>query len=373
MRKTSLNPYEENICKGSCKKSNSRLNFVENNPTSIFNSNDDVNPNNDTTLMLTAVWAAQCASGVTCETVDLAVNETKDFSYTGDAQGATLAKAGYYKLEVWGAQGGTANGYRGGYGGYSTGVYASTASGLIYVYVGGAGTNGCGLLNGGYNGGGDVLSSNDRGTCVSASGGGATHISTTAKLLEDLESDKSSVLIVAGGGGGGSKWGDQWWYGIGGDGGGIVGEDGSKTVSAGGDGYAGTGGTQDEGGECKVGGYFKGKFGTAVYSYYSSADKGTYTLSDYNTGGAGGGGWYGGGGGCFTSGGGGGGSGYIGSSELISSGSLVKHMTCYSCSTSSDSTTLTYSNTTTPSSTATADVTKTGSGYARITYLGTSI
>ena len=95
------------------------------------------------TITVIAQWKANCASGVTCVDVDLAVNETKDFSYTGTVQGATLTKAGYYKLEVWGAQGGAVNtngvietgpGYSG-TGGYSVGVYQATTGQVLYIYV----------------------------------------------------------------------------------------------------------------------------------------------------------------------------------------------------------------------------------------------
>ena len=85
---------------------------------------------------------------------------------------------------------------------------------------------------------------------------------------------------------------------------------------------------------------------------------------------AGGSGWYGGGGGYGT--GGSGGSGYIGSSNLISGGGITKHMTCYSCTTSNVDATRTTSNANV-SATATSDYSKTGNGYARITYLGTSL
>ena len=88
------------------------------------------------------------------------------------------------------------------------------------------------------------------------------------------------------------------------------------------------------------------------------------------SGAGGGGGFYGGGATMHV--GAGGGSGYIGSSNLISGGGVTKHMTCYSCTTSSVAATRTYSNTNV-SGTATADYSKTGNGYARITYLGTSI
>lgn len=61
---------------------------------------------------------------------------------------------------------------------------------------------------------------------------------------------------------------------------------------------------------------------------------------------------------------GGGGSGYIGNSLLTN-----KHMTCYSCTTSTATATKTNS-TTNVSSTATADYAKSGHGYAKITFVG---
>ena len=45
----------------------------------------------------------------------------QDFNYTGDMQTFTTTKAGIYKLEVWGARGGSSCGHeraRGGNGGY---------------------------------------------------------------------------------------------------------------------------------------------------------------------------------------------------------------------------------------------------------------
>jgi hypothetical protein len=56
----------------------------------------------------------------------------------------------------------------------------------------------------------------------------------------------------------------------------------------------------------------------------------------------------------------------------LSSSSFTKHMTCYSCTTSTADSTRTNSNTNV-SDTATADYSKTGNGYARITYIGSSI
>lgn len=63
------------------------------------------------------------------------------FSYTGEIQEWTAPKAGIYKLETWGAQGGDAtdgtNTARGGYGSYSVGEVALTAGDKLYINVGG--------------------------------------------------------------------------------------------------------------------------------------------------------------------------------------------------------------------------------------------
>ena len=84
----------------------------------------------------------------------------------------------------------------------------------------------------------------------------------------------------------------------------------------------------------------------------------------------GGGGWYGGAGSVYASSSGG--SGYIGSSNLISTSTITKHMSCFSCTTSSDANTRTYSNTNV-SAAAISDYSKTGNGYAKITYLGPTV
>ena len=86
------------------------------------------------------------------------------FSYTGAVQSYTLpAGTAAVKMEVWGAQGGSAGTtYRGGKGGYSVGTMAAQAGDVLKIYVGGEGggsktsnsvyTNGS--VSGGFNGGG---------------------------------------------------------------------------------------------------------------------------------------------------------------------------------------------------------------------------
>ena len=290
------------------------------------------------------------------------INYVKNFDHTGGQQTLSIPYSGYYKLEVWGAQGGTytTSPYRGGYGGYSVGIAQRTKSNSLYINVGGKGRDaaeGCsGLNNGSYNGGGSS-------SCTG--GGGATHIATVSGQLSSLSSYRSTggtniskeILIVAGGGGAGGG------PGVGGNGGGIQGNNAATNYSACLT-TIGKGGTQTAGGDQ----------GYDCRGNTQNGDAGSFGLggSEKNVqAGSGGGGWYGGGSGSDPSpwpgiGGGGGGSGYIGSSNIISGGGITKHMTCYSCTTSTAAATRTNSNTSV-SGTATADYSKTGNGYARIT------
>ena len=134
------------------------------------------------------------------------VGTVLNYAYTGSYQEVTLP-AGRYKLQCWGAQGGsnaadssysiTAN--AGGKGGYSEGVITLTAVTKVRVYVGGAGSSSAG----GFNGGGSTTGSatynsdNEQGVSCMGGGGGATDIRLSdAALL--------SRMIVAGGGSGGA-------------------------------------------------------------------------------------------------------------------------------------------------------------------------
>jgi murein DD-endopeptidase MepM/ murein hydrolase activator NlpD len=76
---------------------------------------------------------------------------TFDFSYTGEPQRIELP-AGTYKLQVWGAQGGTTGGTPGGKGGYAEGTITLNSPQTVWVYVGGKGEGPIGGFNGGGNG-----------------------------------------------------------------------------------------------------------------------------------------------------------------------------------------------------------------------------
>jgi len=283
--------------------------------------------------------------------LDCDVDNTWDFDYTGGEQTFTAPITGTYKLEVWGAQGGSINEtYYGGYGAYSFGNIKISQNDKLYINIGGQGSdyNLDKLAPGGYNGGGyggvpNTTYSDRQGGC---GGGGATHIAITSGLLSSFENKKEGILIVAGGGGGGASV-DV----MGSDGGGYKGNDGgySSLFPT----YHGTGGTQTIGG-----------FDFTINSNYGTFGQGSGFSDNVKYGGnGGGGGFYGGGGTNRGHSGGGGGSGYIGNTLLTE-----KTMYCYKCAESNETSTKTISTTCTRA-TPTANCAKQGNGYARITLM----
>ena len=147
-----------------------------------------------------------------------------EYGYTGEYQTFTAPATGYYKIELWGAQGGNSvgnsskacsygrgNAYAaggcGGFGAYTSGTIYLSKDTTLYIYVGGRGTNGKAGRNvaGGWNGGGSSTydhSDNE----ASGSGGGSTDIrlvaTSTSTTWNEFESLKSRIMVAAGGGGG---------------------------------------------------------------------------------------------------------------------------------------------------------------------------
>ncbi len=230
----------------------------------------------------------------------------------GSVQTFTAPVTGNYNLQVWGASGGnSSSGYLGGNGGYSKGTVSLNKDDVLYIYVGGKGSNGVSGNTsqvGGYNGGGKSSGSSFKGFSEpGGSGGGATHIAKVDGLLSTLSASTSNILLVAGAGGGAANYKGY----IGGAGGGTTGTTGIGYNTS----RQATAGSQTAGG---APGYnatteMTGSFGKGGDAYSTSS---RYTFS-----GGGGSGFYGGGGGSGRSGttstyyrytsGGGGGSGYI--------------------------------------------------------------
>lgn len=150
----------------------------------------------------------------------------KYFNYTGSVQTFTAPCDGEYTLTAAGAQGGMsmedgANITQGGLGGIATGNYHMKKGQIIYIAVGGKGSDADyrrKYNEGGWNGGGKGTSDGGNDDDGSGGGGGATSITTTNRgVLANYAKYKNEIITVAGGGGGSS------WQAVGGSGGGLSG------------------------------------------------------------------------------------------------------------------------------------------------------
>lgn len=281
----------------------------------------------------------------------------KNFSYTGSQQSDSVPYTGWYKVEVWGAEGGNGQDSGsgvGGKGGYTTGIVWLTSGTTLYAYIGqqgikySSGNYAPATFNGGGGGGQNYLCSSS--AVRGGSGGGASDIRIGGTTYYER-------LIVAGGGGGGSAR-----SGInGGAGGGTTGTDGGGGTGG------GKGGTQTAGGSAGTTGINErdanqknGGFGTGGYSHVYVAPS---TARTAYTGSGGGGGWYGGGAGnnsstglitCVDNGNGGAGGG--GSSFVWKSGASTP--SGYNVSSNYHM-----------GGTSTTSGSRSGNGYATITFL----
>ncbi|MDR1362614.1 MAG: InlB B-repeat-containing protein [Spirochaetaceae bacterium] len=215
----------------------------------------------------------------------------------------TIASGGGYKIEAWGASGGSyyASTSTAGYnakGGYSSGVFNLKSGQPLYVYVGGKGSSGGNSTSsksgaggsGGWNGGGAGGSGYPAISYYPGGGGGGGAADVR------FESGVLNTRLIVAGGGGGSGYNDSS-MGYGGEGGGSTG-----TAGKGGSSITYAGGSQTSG----------NAFGTGQ----TGGNGSNYSASKEGRGG-GGGGYYGGkasaGGESAASknAGGGGGSGFV--------------------------------------------------------------
>lgn len=217
-------------------------------------------------------------------------NVDKEFNYTGTVKQYCVPVSGYYKLEAYGASGGTGYGNRNpvGQGGYTSAITHLVSGQMIYVYVGeeGQGQSGAVSYNGGGASGGET---EHRG----GQGGGATDFRLISGNWNNLESLKSRILVAGGGGGAQSTCG-----GINtsaGHGGGLV---GLQSINSGSNyyGHIAYGGSQTSGGGYKYG----------VNAYRNGAVGGFGYGANAGTCASGAGSGYYGGGTVYTTGGGGG-------------------------------------------------------------------
>ena len=121
-----------------------------------------------------------------------------DFPYSGEVEEITLPK-GTYKLECWGAQGGSYSSYLGGLGGYAAGDLTLTEETKLLCRAGGQPATVSTVQQtapGGFNGGGSGYCRAYSGTSTYGQGGGGA---------SDIRIGQDSLytrVIVAGGGGG---------------------------------------------------------------------------------------------------------------------------------------------------------------------------
>lgn len=265
-----------------------------------------------------------------------------NFGYTGAVQSVTLPK-GTYKLECWGAQGGSYNSYIGGYGGYSKGTITLTKATTVYISVGGAGSSSSTAA--GFNGGGTGISSG-RG------GGGATDVRIGQNSLY------SRVIVAGGGGGAGVTSANANPCGCGGG-------------EYGGDGYYNNTTGSYTTGQNRSGGSASQTAGGITWNTGAQATFGQGgNASGYSCGG-GGGGWYGGGGAYDSDSDsdgrwGGGGSGYVYTSSTAKNypNGCLLNSTYYLTNAQTIA-----GNTSFTSPTGSAETGHTGNGFCRITNL----
>lgn len=247
--------------------------------------------------------------GKSTEIVSNAVtlNDTRiEFDYEGRPSQLIFA-AGNYKLQVWGAEGGSSTGNggqpqraHGGLGGYSEGVISFNEQTKLYIFVGGKGksadsSDGSETSGGFPDGGGTKTGHYDKYTTVPGTGGGSTSVR--------IASDSLYARVIVAGGGGGSS-GSFYNINHGGFGGGENGGNCyySSRLQSQGSGTQ-TGSTPHPGNSVPG---VAGTFGHGANGRYKQG---------CDSGGGGGGGWYGGSGGGHGNSqdcpGGGGGSGWI--------------------------------------------------------------
>lgn len=181
-------------------------------------------------------------------------------------------QAGYYKIELWGAAGGSKGSYNGGYGAYTSGIIYLEENTHLYFFVG---TKGNATAAGKNNAG--------NGNSTTAGGGGATDVRLVNGDYTELNSLKSRIMVAAGGGGAtssanGGNGGDLQGY-KGNNTSGIAGQilnSANPFVTALGSGGGYQNGGASEGGSSYISGYAGG-------SSYAFSDS-TQNLNNQNVG-----------------------------------------------------------------------------------------
>lgn len=166
------------------------------------------------TITVTQATAGTTVYTVTVEREGVVPQQSFNYSCTQSQQEFEAPGTGFYKIELWGAQGGYGHRnysyvYRGGYGGYTSGTIWLSKGDKLYVYVGCQGGNaantgryngGTGGYNGGAQGGNDK--NHDSQPDAGGGGGGATDVRLVSGTYNDFTSLKSRIMVAGGGAGG---------------------------------------------------------------------------------------------------------------------------------------------------------------------------
>ncbi len=178
-------------------------------------------------LILLVLLFAVLPSSANIDVAETTISAEQPTSGTSSAANAEFSSIGYYtwtapytgtyQFEAWGADGGDAwetpghnrLGIAGGKGAYTKGKISLQEGDVVFVYVGGKGTNGVRstsstnyVIEGGWNGGGNGHQDGNNDDCGGA-GGGATdfRIISGGALWNNLNSLQSRIMVAAGGGG----------------------------------------------------------------------------------------------------------------------------------------------------------------------------
>ena len=169
-----------------------------------------------------------------------------NFDYTGDIQSYIVPIDGKYRIECWGAQGGTDGDIAGGLGGYTSGYISLSKGKTIYVVVGQHPTGNEECYNNGLRRYGPLFPDGKRHGSAWPGGG-----STDIRLIygngqwRDFDGIKSRIMVAAGGGGA-----CGYWIGVpGAAAGGLKGSDGLLKCDEIPYATTGTGGEQTQGGK----------------------------------------------------------------------------------------------------------------------------
>ncbi len=128
-----------------------------------------------------------------------------------------FGQSGWYKIELWGASGGSTDTKSGGKGAYTSGLIYLTDNQKLYFYIGGTTNSTAGGANGGGTGAG-----------TGKGGGGATDVRTLSGEWNNTDSLKTRIMVAAGGGGADGFNGGA----DGGDAGALIGMPGKSNITS---------------------------------------------------------------------------------------------------------------------------------------------